>query len=121
MSTRVVMERVGVSRDTVSKWRRRFLADRLDGLADEPRPGRPRTVMDEQVADLIARTLESKPENATHSPPSPGRRRPSSRSRNVIVTPSWLYKVWITFFSLGTLLLGLALCALCVYMVADPA
>ncbi|MDT9693778.1 IS630 family transposase [Streptomyces sp. P9(2023)] len=66
VSTRMVMERVGVSRDTVSKWRRRFLSDRLDGLSDEPRPGRPRTVMDEQVADLIARTLESTPENATH-------------------------------------------------------
>ncbi|GAA2393506.1 hypothetical protein GCM10010404_58480 [Nonomuraea africana] len=48
------------------KWRRRFLADRLGGLSDEPRPGRPRPVGDEQVADLIARTLESKPKNATH-------------------------------------------------------
>jgi transposase len=66
VSTKVVSEAVGVSRETVSKWRKRFLADRVDGLSDEPRPGRPRTVTDEQVADLIARTLESKPENDTH-------------------------------------------------------
>jgi tetratricopeptide (TPR) repeat protein len=51
VSTKVVAEQVGVSRETVSKWRRRFLADRLAGLADEPRPGRPRTVSDEQVAE----------------------------------------------------------------------
>ncbi|GGV07911.1 hypothetical protein GCM10010182_28850 [Actinomadura cremea] len=43
-----------------------FLADRLEGLSDEPRPGRPRSVTDEQVADLIARTLETRPVGATH-------------------------------------------------------
>ncbi|MFC5673614.1 helix-turn-helix domain-containing protein [Streptomyces incanus] len=61
-----VMERVGVSATPSRRWRRRFLADRLDGLSDEPRPGRPRTVRGQQVADPIARTLETKPENATH-------------------------------------------------------
>ncbi|WP_327689499.1 IS630 family transposase [Streptomyces tubercidicus] len=66
VSTKTVADKNGVTRETVSKWRKRFLADRLAGLEDEPRPGRPRTVLDEQVADLIARTLESKPENATH-------------------------------------------------------
>ena len=66
VSTKAVADEVGVTRETVSKWRKRFLADRVAGLEDEPRPGRPRTVLDEQVADLITRTLESKPENATH-------------------------------------------------------
>jgi transposase len=66
VSVGMVADAVGVSRETVTKWRKRFLADRVAGLSDEPRPGRPRTVRDEQVADLIARTLESKPENATH-------------------------------------------------------
>ncbi|MFI6583196.1 IS630 family transposase, partial [Embleya sp. NPDC050493] len=66
VSTKTVAEALGLSRETVSKWRRRFLADRVAGLSDEPRPGRPRTVRDEQVADLIARTLETKPANATH-------------------------------------------------------
>ena len=44
----------------------RFVADRLDGLLDEPRPGRPRTVADEQVEAVITRTLETTPKNATH-------------------------------------------------------
>jgi transposase len=55
-----------MSRPTLAKWRSRFLVARVAGLSDEPRPGRPRTVSDEQVADLIARTLESAPANATH-------------------------------------------------------
>jgi transposase len=56
----------GVSRPTVTKWRNRFAAKRLEGLLDEPRPGRPRTVTDEQVERVVITTLESKPNNATH-------------------------------------------------------
>ena len=52
--------------NTVGKWRARFLADRLDGLLDEPRPGTPRTITDEQVEEVIIRTLESTPKGATH-------------------------------------------------------
>jgi transposase len=51
---------------TVGKWRQRFVDDRLDGLVDEPRPGAPRTLTDAQIEDVITRTLESKPDNATH-------------------------------------------------------
>ena len=47
-------------------WRNRFFQDRLDGLVDEPRPGRPRTVSDADVEALITTTLESTPKNATH-------------------------------------------------------
>src|SRR4051812_31099962 len=53
--------RIGAGRGTVSKWRRRFLERRLDGLSDDPRPGAPRTITDEQVDRVVARTLESKP------------------------------------------------------------
>jgi transposase len=52
---------LGVSRDMVSKWRSRFVRDRLEGLTDEPRPGRPRTISDERVEAVITATLEQAP------------------------------------------------------------
>jgi len=57
---------LNVSYPTVGKWRSRFVVNRLDGLMDEPRPGAPRTITDEQVEEVVTRTLETKPENATH-------------------------------------------------------
>lgn len=62
-----VAKAMGVSAPTVSKWRDRFLADRLDGLEDAPRPGQPRKMSDEQIEALISRTLEGAPPNGdTH-------------------------------------------------------
>ena len=61
-----IAEALGISRPTVTKWRNRFAERRLEGLADEPRPGRPRTVTDEQVEAVVITTLESTPKNATH-------------------------------------------------------
>lgn len=55
-----------VARSVVTKWRNRFVVDRLDGLLDEPRPGRPRVIGDEQIEALITTTLETTPEDATH-------------------------------------------------------
>jgi transposase len=60
-----VAPRAGVDRGTVGKWRKRFLERRLNGLNDEPRPGAPRTITDEQVDAVVARTLEAKPKAAT--------------------------------------------------------
>jgi len=51
---------------TVGKWRRRFLEQRVQGLYDELRPGRPRSIEDEQIAALLKRTLSRKPKAATH-------------------------------------------------------
>jgi len=51
---------------TVGKWRRRFIERRLPGLYDELRPGRPRSIEDEQVAALLKRTLSRKPKAGTH-------------------------------------------------------
>jgi transposase len=59
-NTRIADE-LGVSRETVRKWRSRFAANRLDGLADEPRPGAPRKITDAQVEQVIARTLGETP------------------------------------------------------------
>lgn len=61
-----VARRLRITPQTVGKWRGRFLEDRLEGLTDEPRPGAPRSLTDAQVEEVITRTLESKPENATH-------------------------------------------------------
>jgi transposase len=61
-----IAEQLGISRPTVTKWRNRFGESRLEGLLDEPRPGRPRTVTDEQVETIVITTLESKPRDATH-------------------------------------------------------
>ena len=63
---KAVAARLGVDPVTVSKWRRRFLAGRLDGLRDEPRSGAPRTVEDARIEAVITRTLESLPPDATH-------------------------------------------------------
>jgi putative transposase len=61
-----IAEKLGLSRDTVGKWRSRFLRQGLAGLYDEPRPGGPRSISDEQVASLIRRTLHTKPKDGTH-------------------------------------------------------
>ena len=56
----------GVWPQTVSKWRRRFRQARIDGLSDEPRPGGPRTIADEQIEAVLVATLERTPADATH-------------------------------------------------------
>ena len=57
---------VHVTKQTVGKWRGRFLARRLDGLLDEPRPGVPRQITDADVERVLTTTLESTPRDATH-------------------------------------------------------
>src|SRR3954466_16314530 len=61
-----IAQRLGISRPPVTKWRNRFVEHRLDGLSDDPRPGRPRVIGDERVAGVIVKTLESTPMGATH-------------------------------------------------------
>jgi transposase len=61
-----VAARLGVNKATVCKWRGRFVTRRLDGLSDDPRPGAPRTVTDEDVERVVVTTLEQTPADATH-------------------------------------------------------
>ena len=63
---KTVAQRQRVTPQTVSKWRSRFVERRLDGLLDAPRPGAPRTIEDARIDAVIARTLESVPDGATH-------------------------------------------------------
>ena len=66
LSNGAVASELGVHAATVGKWRRRFVADGLDGLLDEPRPGAPRRISDEQVELVLRKTLEQQPADATH-------------------------------------------------------
>lgn len=65
-SNTAVGSELGVSDETVGKWRSRFVERRLDGPSDEPRSGRPRSVIDDDVARVITLTLETTPKDATH-------------------------------------------------------
>src|SRR5512144_205479 len=66
LSNKEVAAQVRVTQATVGKWRRRFVQDRLGGLSDEPRPGRPPSITVDQVEAVVVATLEETPRNATH-------------------------------------------------------
>ncbi len=85
-----VAEELGVSQNTVSKWRKRFVEKRLDGLLDEPRVGRPRSVTDEDVERIVDTTLHEKPRGRTHW---------SSRrlAKELGVSPDAVRRVWRAF------------------------
>lgn len=65
-SNDTVARELGVTRQTVGRWRQRFVTTRVDGLLDEPRPGAPRTITDAAVERVLRLTLETKPRDATH-------------------------------------------------------
>lgn len=66
LSNQMIGQKVGLSRAMVGVWRKRFSAQGLIGLYDEPRPGGPRHISDEQVSVLIRKTLKTKPKGGTH-------------------------------------------------------
>lgn len=66
LENKKISEKVNLSRSSVGKWRKRYSEKGLEGLHDELRPGRPRSILDEKVSELIHKTLKTKPEGTTH-------------------------------------------------------
>jgi transposase len=66
LSNSAIAAELSTGKHTVGKWRERFASLRADGLLDEPRPGAPRRIGDEQVAELVDRTLSERPQGASH-------------------------------------------------------
>src|SRR5215211_7083298 len=85
-----IAQRLGVSRNMVTTWRSRFAAHRLDGLLDEPRPGRPRTITDDKVEEVVVKTLETTPKDATHW-------STRSMAREAGLTQSAVLRIWRAF------------------------
>ena len=85
-----IADAVGATRQTVRTWRERFAKHRLDGLDDEPRCGAPRKIGDDRIEEIVTRTLENKPEDATHWS-TRGMARASG------VSASTVHRIWRAF------------------------
>jgi len=85
-----IAARLAITRLTVATWRKRFAAKRLDGLVDEPRPGAPRKLGDDKIAEVVTTTLEAMPADATHW---------STRSMAAAagVSASTVHRIWRAF------------------------
>ena len=90
LENKAIVERFGADANTVGKWRRRFAAQRLDGLYDEPRPGTPRRIGDDDITEVVRRTLEETPSDATHW-------SLRSMARAVGHAPSTIHRIWRAF------------------------
>ena len=85
-----ISDQVGLSRFAVGKWRRRYAKQGLPGIYDQLRSGRPRTIADENIAQLVSKTLKRKPKNATHW-------SVRSMAEEVGLSKSTVQRVWRTF------------------------
>jgi putative transposase len=85
-----IAEQLSTTRETVGKWRKRFVEQGIEGLYDELRPGRPRSIKDERLATLIRKTLKTKPEDGTHW-------SCRTMAKQVGISKSTVQRVWNTF------------------------
>jgi transposase len=90
LTNSAIAEGLGIDQHTAGKWRNRFAAARLDGLHDEPRPGAPRQIGDDAIAETIRMTLESRPAGATHW-------SLRAMARATGYAPSTIHRIWQAF------------------------
>jgi transposase len=90
LNNSTIAKKLHISRLTVGTWRRRFAKKRRDGLDDEPRPGAPRKIGDDKITEVVTKTLETMPQDATH-----WSRRSMARSSGVSVTS--VHRIWGAF------------------------
>ena len=90
LENKEIAVRLEASADTVGKWRRRYAAEGLDGLYDEPRPGAPRQIGDDAIAEAVRLTLEETPPDATHW-------SLRSMARASGHAPSTIHRIWRAF------------------------
>jgi transposase len=85
-----IAQQLGIAVSSVRKWRNRFAEHRLDGLIDEPRPGQPRKITDEKVEEVIVKTLETTPKDATHW-------STRSMAKEVGLNQTAVHRIWKAF------------------------
>jgi len=90
LENKAICARLGADANTVGKWRRRFAEGRMDGLLDEPRPGAPRQIGDDAIADTIRLTLEATPPDATHW-------SLRTMAKATGYAPSTIHRIWRAF------------------------
>jgi putative transposase len=90
MPNSAVAQRLGLRASTVGKWRNRYLEGGVQGLHDELRPGRPRSISDEKVAALVQKTLKTRPEGATHW-------TVRSAAKGTSLSKSTVHRIWKAF------------------------
>ncbi len=90
LENKTIAAELGAAADTVGIWRRRFAERRLEGLYDEPRPGTPRRIGDDAIAETVRRTLEETPVDATHW-------SLRSMARATGYAPSTIHRIWRAF------------------------
>src|SRR5437660_7464198 len=90
MNNCAIADELGISRLTAGLWRKRFANRRFDGLDDEPRCGAPRKIGDDKIAEVVTKTLETLPADATHW-------STRSMARTSGVSISTVHRIWNAF------------------------